>query len=141
MLVVVWVVVLDSESEITISDVLVPEDGSVSRHSSLDLESNSVSEWVSWEVNSLSVKIELLCIVVLSTVTILKVSSLGIRSVDHKALSIWSSDGSNQVGDLVESELLVRSGGSRVAISSNDDSLDKSVIIIISRDRVGRFPG
>jgi len=141
LLVVVWVVVLDSESEVTISDVLVPEDGSVSRHSSLDLESNSVSEWISWEVNSLSVKIELLLIVVLSAVSISKVSSLGISSEDPKALSVWSSDGSNQVADLVESELLVRSGGSRVAISSNNDILGKSVIIIESRDRVGRFPG
>ena len=47
--------VLDSQSVLLSSDVLSPEEGSVSSHSVLDLESDSIVEWVSWEVNSSSV--------------------------------------------------------------------------------------
>jgi len=52
---VVWVVVLDSKSVLAVTNVLVPEQGSSASHLSLDLESDSIAEWVSWEVNSSSV--------------------------------------------------------------------------------------
>ena len=55
MLVVVWVVVLDSQSVLMVTNVLVPEESSLAWHDSLDLESNTVSKWVSWVVNSSSV--------------------------------------------------------------------------------------
>lgn len=42
-------VVLDSQSELVSSDVLFPEQGSVTRHSVLDLESDSVTKWIRWE--------------------------------------------------------------------------------------------
>ena len=42
--VVPWLVVVDSESVVVVSDMLVPEQGSVAAHSGSDLESDSVSE-------------------------------------------------------------------------------------------------
>lgn len=53
---IVWVVVLDSKSVVSVSNVFVPSSSSVSTQSSLDLESDSISEWVSWEMNSSSVE-------------------------------------------------------------------------------------
>lgn len=50
MLVVVWVVVLDSQSVLAVADVLMPEEGSLGWHSGLDLESHTVLEWIPWEV-------------------------------------------------------------------------------------------
>jgi len=55
LLVVSWVVVSDSESVLVSSNVLVPEEGSVSDHSSLDLELNTVTKWVWWVLVSNSV--------------------------------------------------------------------------------------
>jgi len=43
-----WVVVLDSDSVLVSSNVLSPEQGSVSAHSRFDLESFSISNWVWW---------------------------------------------------------------------------------------------
>ena len=43
-------VVLDSQSELVSSDVLSPEQGSVTSHSVLDLESDSVTKWIRWEL-------------------------------------------------------------------------------------------
>ena len=43
-----WLVVLDSESELVATDVLVPEQGSSGSHSCSELESASVLEWLSW---------------------------------------------------------------------------------------------
>ena len=48
MLVVVWHVVSDSESELVSTNVLMPEEGSSGFHQGLDLESDSVVEWESW---------------------------------------------------------------------------------------------
>jgi len=55
--VVTWVVVLDSQSVLVGSNMLMPEEGSVSAHSSLDLELDTVSEWISWEVKWSSVDV------------------------------------------------------------------------------------
>jgi len=49
---VIWVGVLDSESELVSTDVLSVEEGSVGWHQTLDLELDSISEWISWEVRS-----------------------------------------------------------------------------------------
>jgi hypothetical protein len=43
-------VVLDSQSVLVSSDVLLPVEGSVSSHSVLDLESDSVTKWIRWEL-------------------------------------------------------------------------------------------
>ena len=141
LLVVVWVVVLDSQSEVTVSDVLVPEEGSVLGHSSLDLESDSISEWVSWEGNTLSVKVELLVVSGLVAVTVSGVSTVSISSVNFEALSVWSSDLSNQVVEVVEGELLVGSGAEGVAVSSDDNVLVQSVVVVDSGDGVRWLPG
>ena len=50
MLDVVWVVVLDSQSVLVVTNVLVVEEGSSAWHLGLDLESDTILEWVSWEV-------------------------------------------------------------------------------------------
>ena len=55
MSVVTWVVVLDSESVLVSTNVLVPEEGSLGVHSSLDLELDTISQWVSSEVEWSSV--------------------------------------------------------------------------------------
>jgi hypothetical protein len=49
--VMTWVVVLDSKSVLVVTDVLVPEESSLAWHDGLDLESNTVSKWVSWMVS------------------------------------------------------------------------------------------
>ena len=55
LLVLGWVVVSDSESELVSSDVLVVEEGSVVWHHRSDLELDTGSQWVLWIVNSSSV--------------------------------------------------------------------------------------
>jgi hypothetical protein len=55
LLVVLWLGVLDSESVVVFSNVFMPEEGSVRGHSGLDLEPDSVLQWVSWEWSSSSV--------------------------------------------------------------------------------------
>lgn len=55
MLDVIWVVVLDSQSSVSVTNVLRPEEGSSAVHLSLDLELSSVSFWVSWEFHDHSV--------------------------------------------------------------------------------------
>jgi len=48
LLVVLWVVISDSESVLVSSNMLVPEEGSVRGHSRLDLELNTITKWVWW---------------------------------------------------------------------------------------------
>lgn len=55
LLVVPWRVVLDSKSVLMTTDVLAPEQCSVCAHLRLDLEPNSIPEWISWNMDSLSV--------------------------------------------------------------------------------------
>lgn len=52
---VIWVGVLDSQSILVGTDVLSNIECSVCGHSRFDLEFDSASEWIFWEVNSLSV--------------------------------------------------------------------------------------
>jgi len=47
-----WIVVSDSKSVFAVSDVLMVENSSVISHDGFDLESDTISEWVSWEVDS-----------------------------------------------------------------------------------------
>lgn len=60
MSVVIWVVVLDSQSVLVSSNMLSVEECSLGWHSSLDLESDSVSQWVSWVLNTLLIEVPLL---------------------------------------------------------------------------------
>lgn len=53
---IVWVVVSDSKSVLVRSNVFSVEKSSSCSQSRLDLELNSILQWVSWEVNSSSVK-------------------------------------------------------------------------------------
>jgi len=56
--------VSDSQSELMSTDVFMVEEGLSSLHHRSDLELDSISQWVSWEVNSLSVNEPLLrCVV------------------------------------------------------------------------------
>ena len=48
---VIWVVVLDSKSVLVTSNVLRGEESSVVSHCVLDLEFNSVSQWISWDTS------------------------------------------------------------------------------------------
>jgi len=91
LLVVVWVVVLDSKSEVSVTNVLVPDDGSVSAHSGFDLESNSAFEWISWEVNSSSVEREGLSHIVEASVP-MDISVLSVGSLNLQTLTTWVSD-------------------------------------------------
>jgi hypothetical protein len=52
-----WVVVSDSQSELYSSDILSSVQSSVRLHLCLDLEFNSISEWLSWvsEANLINV--------------------------------------------------------------------------------------
>jgi len=49
--VAVRIVILDSQSVLLSTNVFMPEQSSLGVHSSLDLESSSISNWVSWEVS------------------------------------------------------------------------------------------
>ena len=53
---IVWVVVSDSKSVLVRSNVFSVEKSSSVSHCRLDLELDSILQWVSWEVNSSSVK-------------------------------------------------------------------------------------
>lgn len=57
---VLWGIVSDSQSVVVCTDMLVVENSSVTSHDRFDLESNSISEWVSWELDSSIVDEELL---------------------------------------------------------------------------------
>lgn len=53
--VVLWLIVSDSKSVLTVSNVLVIEESSSASHQGLDLESDSISEWISVVSNMVSV--------------------------------------------------------------------------------------
>ena len=89
-----WKVVSDPESVLVRSNMLVPEQGSVGRHSRLDLELDSISEWVSWVVEWSSVNEEgLVCVVVANSES--HVSRVPSCVHGIKAVSSWRSDVSN----------------------------------------------
>jgi len=83
--VVSGIVVPDSESELVTSDVFFPVESHSPVSSVLDLELDSVSEWLVWPVDSSSVKIPSLgsAVVAVPPVGVHMVSV--VRSVDHKA--------------------------------------------------------
>lgn len=51
-----WGVVSDSQSPLVSTDMLVVEKSSSCLHGRFDLESYSISKWVSWELDSLSIE-------------------------------------------------------------------------------------
>jgi hypothetical protein len=57
LLLIVWVVVSDSKSELVTTDVLVPDEGSVAWHSRFDLELDARSQRLSWVGDSLPVNV------------------------------------------------------------------------------------
>ena len=66
LLVVPWGVVSDSQSVLVMTEMLMSEQGSVGAHSGLDLELDSISEWVAlWDSDSLGVNSPSLASVVL----------------------------------------------------------------------------
>jgi len=91
--VVVWVVVLDSQSVIVSSNVLMPDECSLGWHSGLDLESNTISEWVCWETWSSLVNVpglvqtgvasphDNVCLVCVSLILDIKATSTDISDV------------------------------------------------------------
>lgn len=89
--VVSWVVVSDPESVLVCTNMLVPEEGSVGSHSRLDLELDSVSEWVSWVVEWSSVEVEGLLGVVAADLEN-HVTTIPSSVVEVKAVSSWRSD-------------------------------------------------
>lgn len=48
LLLIIWVKVLNSESELVSTNVLVPEEGSSFSHSASDLELDSACQWLLW---------------------------------------------------------------------------------------------
>jgi hypothetical protein len=61
---VIRVVVLDPESELVASDVLVPENRSVMSHFRPELESDIICKWLLWVDESLQVDLPCLAYVV-----------------------------------------------------------------------------
>jgi hypothetical protein len=125
--VVQWVVGSDSKSELVSSDVLVPEEGSSVFHLRLDLELDTVGEWVSWILGGLGVDVPGL---VQSIVAVVEdgVSVVGVGvSVDIQALTSQVSEVSS--GSFVEEDFLIV----RVSPWSDDgsvvDSESSSVLV------------
>ena len=77
---VFWIVVSDSKSIVVSSNVFMVEKCSVSFHLRFDLESYTISQWISWEVNSSSVSEPILAVAVFahpeSDVVLVGVSSV-----------------------------------------------------------------
>jgi len=117
LLVAVWVVVLDSKSVLGRSNVLVPEEGSSASQLSLDLESSSVSDWVSWEVSSSGVDLPSLVGSVVASpednMSVLRVRS----TMDVKALA-WDVSDVSVASTVVGNHLVVVS----FAVLSDDGS-------------------
>jgi len=119
LLVVIWVVVSDSESELLSTNVLGEVQGSLASHSGLDLELESISERVVWEVSGLGVDdpslVQSVVAVVPDGVGFVHVSSSG----DVEALVAVVSDVSDLAwveGDLLVGVVLVDSHDGWVAI-------------------------
>lgn len=80
------------------TDVLSSNQGSVSRHSRLDLESHTIVFWISWEVNSVEVNgpglIETVVAIPEDKVSVVMVmTSVNIKTLswDVSEISVWST--------------------------------------------------
>lgn len=105
--VVLWTVVSDSKSELVSTNVLMPEESSSVLHERLNLELNSVSKWVSWVVNSLSVNVPSLVQSIVAVPEddvshVVVVSSMNIKALLGQVSDVSSSstieEGSLEVG-------------------------------------------
>lgn len=126
LLVVVWHGVSDSKSVLVVTNVLMSEEGSVSTHSGLDLESSSVSEWVLlWKSDTFGVNVPSLSLMVLVPPPghgVVVAVSPSVRSQDKVApvlnvlssvvegslvdtVSPWSSDGISTLDESSGSDL------------------------------------
>jgi len=89
---VVWVVVLDSESVLVVTNVLVVSDSSSVSHERFDLEFDSISQWVSWEVNSSSIKEPSLTNLIVAIIPVGKSVVAVAISLGTETSSTWVSD-------------------------------------------------
>jgi len=110
-----WLAVLDSQSELVSSDVLVPEEGSLRSHSSLELELDSIFQWLSWPALVSLVNppglVETVVAVVEDDVSVVSVAvSMDIEALSSVVLEV--SSGSTVPSDLVVLLVSVRSDDS-----------------------------
>jgi hypothetical protein len=105
LLLVFWVVVLDSESVLVTTDVFSPGDSSVACHLALELELDAIGKWIRWVFNTDSVHVPAHSSTI-SALTPKGVSVLVIvTTTDIKAVVTVVSDVSVVTGE--ESHLLV----------------------------------
>jgi len=98
-----WRVVLDSESVLVVTNMLMPEEGLSTSHSRSDLEELSGLQWISWEVGSLSVEIPSLVETIVASVED-KMSVVMVLSVmDIKAVTTTVSEVSSSSWEVGES--------------------------------------
>lgn len=122
---VLWVVVSDSQSVLGASDVLSTVESSLLTSRGLDLESESISEWVSVEGNSLGVNSPSLVVAVVAWVE-LDLSSVTVSSVpDVEAESSVVSEVSSL--SLPEGDLLVDLS----VVLSDDNWLSWGVLVAL----------
>lgn len=81
-----WSVVSDSKSPLMSTDMLVIEESSSTFHSRLDLESDSISQWVSWELDTFSVELPTLMITILA-------------NIEHNVVAVIVSISASNVSD------------------------------------------
>lgn len=126
--VAVWVVVLDSESVLMSTNVFMPEEGSSASHLGLDLESSSISDWVSWIRDSSGVDGPALVGMVVASpeddMSVLRVRP----SVDVEALS-WDISDVSGTSTVVSNHLVVVTSG--VLSDNSGDSDSESITSLV----------
>jgi len=127
LLVVPGIGISDSQSVLLVSNVLVPEEGSVGWHQRFDLESSAIWKWLSWVDHSSSVESPAL----VSTIVAVPeddVSVVNITfSMDIEALSTVVSDVS--VSSSVEGNMLVDLSNPWSDNSSDSDSVTVALLV------------
>lgn len=125
-----WGIVSDSQSVLVSTNVFMPEECSSSLHCGFDLESNSVSEWESWELDTLSINIPSLMFSVRADVedkiVVHKVSTSASTRLSFEALTGSVSDVSTSSSP--EGDLLVW----LVSPGSDDSVVVWSVLLTVS---------
>lgn len=99
-----WIVVLDSQSVLVATNMLMPEESSCSAHSSLDLELDTISQWISWNVHWSSIKVPSLVSTVMASPVDNPSVVVVFATMDIKAVSCWISEVSSAtwiVGELL----------------------------------------
>ena len=137
LLLVPWLGVLDSESVLVSTNVLVPEEGSSRLHSSSDLESLSILQWLRWPLLGSLVDppglVETVVAVPEDNVSVVGVAV----SVNIQALLTVVSDVSS--GSTVPSDLLV--GGSSVWSNADGNSNSELSVELVGNGVSSLLPG